>query len=391
MKKILVITPRFPFPVVGGDKLRIYQICKELSKYYSITLVTLCESKSEMSMVISDTVFDSIHRCFLPKWKSYLSVVSRFILNEPMQVSYYKSRRFQRMVKGLAIDHDVVVPHLIRVSDYVKDLDMPKILEMTDALSLNYKRVSETESYAGLKGLIYRLERKRVERYEKDIPKYFNYVSFISEYDKSFLYSNDSEVCQKVVVSSNGVDITALPYNFVTGSNKLIFIGNMHSAQNFDAAYFFAEKVMPELSKICKFEFHVIGKIPERYEAQLKSLNNVIVTGSVDNVCEYAHGALAAICSVRLGAGVQNKILEYMALGVPTISTSIGLEGLEAQVGQDILIADTVEDFIKHILLLKNDCSYSENIAICAHNYVSNNHSWSSKLQPIVKAVGSIG
>ncbi|ELJ8838865.1 glycosyltransferase [Vibrio parahaemolyticus] len=387
-KKILVITPRFPYPVIGGDRLRIYELCKELSKHYSITLLSLCESKKEMQYhVPNDGVFVEVRRHYLPKWRSYLNCLLALPTKTPLQVAYYKSRSFHRLVDCLSEHHDLILPHLIRTAEYAKDLKQKKIVEMTDAISMNYLRVSQVKNSSGLKGVIYRLERNRLNRYEKEITKYFDYSVFVSKIDKEFLFSDNERLLSKALVCSNGVDLTKLPYQFSPTKKKLVFIGNMYSAQNFDAAYWFAKEVLPEVRRYGDYQFHVIGKIKPDCHKKLAKIEGVVVTGSVENVVDHTQGAIAGICSVRLGAGVQNKILEYMALGIPTISSSTGLEGLFAVNGKDILIADSVEDYVRYVLKLENDIAFAENISECAYEYVQEQHSWSGKLKPLLNKV----
>ena len=120
------------------------------------------------------------------------------------------------------------------------------------------------------------------------------------------------------------------------------------------------------------------------------NLPNVEVTGAVDDIVPYAKSAFAGICSVRLAAGVQNKILEYMALGIPTITTSTGLEGLDAKPDIDILVADTPQQYIEHILNLSNDPQLATAIAKSAQEYVIDYHSWTSKLEPFKNTVDKL-
>lgn len=388
MKKILVITPRFPYPVIGGDRLRIYEVCKELAKHYELTLVSLCDNQLEMSYSVpKNEIFKNVHRVYLPKWKSYLNCLLSLPTSQPLQVAYYQSREFRSLIKMLSKSHDMILPHLIRTAEYAKNLDVKKILEMTDAISMNYTRVSQIKNNSGLKGLIYRIEKDRLNKYEKSIAAYFDCNVFVSQIDRDFLYFDIPEVIDKTLVCSNGVDLSKLPYRFIPGGNKLVFIGNMYSAQNFDAAYWFAKNVLPIIRQHGDYEFHVIGKIPADCRKKLTQITGVVVTGAVDSVVEHAKGALAGICSVRLAAGVQNKILEYMALGIPTITSSTGLEGLFAKEGECILVADSPDCYVKHILELKNDMRLAEVIAQNALRYVKEHHSWDVKLKPLVEKV----
>ncbi|WMN68084.1 glycosyltransferase family 4 protein [Vibrio parahaemolyticus] len=385
--KMMVITPRFPYPVIGGDRLRIFELCRELSKKYSITLVSLCESESDMKLSLpQDGVFDEVHRVLLPKWKSYFNCVKAIPTQKPLQVAYYECTEFSSLINKLAPEFDIVLAHLVRVADYAKDLNCIKILEMTDAISMNYRRFIDNKNSTGLKGLIYKFEYKRLNRYEKSITEQFDLSVLVSEHDKDFLFSN-SKLSDKVLVCSNGVDLSKLPYEFSPSSKEIIFIGNMFSSQNFDAAYWFASQVMPILIQRGDFKFKVIGRIRDDAKARLLKLDNVIVTGAVDDIVGHARGALVGVCPVRLAAGVQNKILEYMALGIPSITSSIGLEGLFAREGESILVADDPNDYVNHILELESNATLAKSISTNAVNYVKEQHSWSGKLAPFIDRI----
>ena len=392
MKKILVLTPRFPYPVIGGDRLRIYEICKELSRNYELTLVSLCDTNEELDMETpDDNIFSSIYRVYLPKWKSYINTLLAIPSNTPLQVAYYKSSEYSKLISSLCSQHDFILPHLIRVAGYVKNVDKPKVLEMTDAISMNYNRVSTVKgNNSGFKGLIYRIERKRLNKYEKHISKYFDHTVFVSQFDVDYLYPSDQKLKEKAVVCTNGVDLSKFPYDYNPVEKKLIFIGNLMSEQNFDAAYFFSSKVLPKLRLYGDYQFHIIGRISDEKRSKFKGFDGVFVTGSVDSIPDYSKGALAGICSVRLAAGVQNKILEYMALGIPTVSSSIGLEGLNAIDGESILIANTADEYVQKILSIENNKELALSISEKAYSYVKHEHSWASKLKPYFSIINNL-
>ncbi|MCC8459729.1 glycosyltransferase family 4 protein, partial [Photorhabdus aegyptia] len=190
------------------------------------------------------------------------------------------------------------------------------------------------------------------------------------------------------LVCSNGVDLSRLTYRFCPNRKKeIIFIGNMNSVQNYDAVLWFSNDVLPLLRQHGDYQLKIIGRIKKEYINRLKSMNGIIITGLVEDISKHARGAIAGICSVRLAAGVQNKILEYMALGIPTISTSIGLEGLDAIPDKDIIIANSPEEYVKSILKLEKDKNYAKNISISAFNYVNIYHSWHKKLEPLLRKI----
>ena len=117
----------------------------------------------------------------------------------------------------------------------------------------------------------------------------------------------------------------------------------------------FAEAVLPLLRKRADYRFRIVGSIAPALAEQFRAYDGVDVTGRVESVAQAAADGAIGVCPMRIGAGVQNKILEYMALGLPVVTTSLGYEGLGAESGRDLLIADTPGEFVSRIERLVAD------------------------------------
>jgi len=388
-KRLLILTPRFPYPVVGGDRLRIYQVCKALSKRFSLTLLSLCETDAEMVMPLpADGVFDRVERVFLSRSRSYLNTLLALGTATPLQVAYYRSSDFAKAVDRLMPEHDGVLSHLIRCAEYVKGSDKPRILEMTDAISLNYERVRQLKNAGGLKAQIYRLESRRLLAYERRIVDAFDLTVLVSETDKVHLVGAQHD---KVMVCSNGVALEHLPFRERHDSQPVIvYIGNMASVQNMDACLYFARDVMPLVTQRVRATFRVVGRISDADAARLRAFPNVEVTGPVDDMAAAVEDARLGVCPVRLAAGVQNKVLEYMALGLPVVTSSIGLEGFEAQPERDLVVADTPAEYAETIGRIWNNDEMKAKLAINGHRYVNAHHQWSSRLAPMVNRISEL-
>lgn len=387
MKKILILTTRYPYPVIGGDRLRIYQICKLLSRQFQLTLLSLCESKSELEMAFpEDGVFHSIERVLMPRWRSWLNCFAALPTDMPLQIAYYRNAEFFKRATILHSEHDATLAHLIRASDAVRHLPGPKFLEMTDAISLNYERIRSTgHSKNDWRSHVFSLESRRLRRYEQEIVDLFDRSFLVSEIDRKFLFDNQKSRLDRVSVCSNGVDLSGLPFQFSENGRDIVFIGNMFSLQNLDAVNFMALEILPRIrANRSDVSLRLIGRIREDDAVRLKQMDGVIVTGEVPDVAVEARNAGVGVCPLRLGAGVQNKVLEYMALGLPTVSTSLGLEGFRAKDGQDLLIANDAVGLAEAVLRLLNDRDEAKTMAEAARKYVEQNHSWDSQLAPLV-------
>lgn len=392
---LLVVTPRFPYPVVGGDRLRIFSICQVLSEHFDLTLLSLCESRAELRAPLPrDGVFKQVERLHMPRWRSWLHCLAALPTRTPLQVAYYALPRLAERMRALAPAHDGMLLHLIRAADMARDLPGPKFLEMTDAISLTYRRMRGVEAHRRrLASYIYRLEEPRLHAYEREIVHSFDHTFLVSEADRQFLFSNDGAALARVSVVGNGVDGRRLPWRFDEAGRDLVFIGNMETLPNRDAVEFLAADILPRVRRSHPdARLRVIGRIGARERERLARLDHVVVVGEVADVAPAARGGGVGVCAMRMGAGIQNKVLEYMALGLPTVSTAIGLEGLAARPGVEAEAADDAEGFARHVAALLSDRARARAMAVAARRYVEERHGWAAVVEPMVRVIsGDLG
>lgn len=387
---LLILTPRFPYPVVGGDRLRIYQLCRALASHYRLTLLSLCDCQAEMDMPLpEDGVFYRVERVFLSKWRSWFNCALALPRRLPLQVAYYRHEGFRRRAVELMAEHDGALAHLIRVGDAIKDVPGVKFLEMTDAISLNYNRIRKTHhSKNDFRARVYALEADRLREYEEETVEHFDHSFLVSEIDRQYLFCEQPDKLKRVSVFSNGVALDSMPYQFDAAGRDIIFIGNMFSLQNFDAALYMASEVLPLVRRAHPdVRLRLIGRVQPEKAAELATIDGVDVTGEVPNVAEAARGGAVGVCPLRLGAGVQNKVLEYMALGLPVVSTPIGLEGFSAGEGTELLVGNDSSTFAAQVVRLISDRTSASVMAESARRYVESHHSWEAMLDPLIKVI----
>lgn len=365
--RILVLTPRYPYPLVGGDKIRIYHIIKVLKEAgHELTLLSFVENQQETSLAqekeLTD-IFFSIHTAVLPKWRSHLNAFWGLIRGKPLQTSYYHSKEMQSLVdKEFSMgDYDAVLVHLIRMAPYVIGRSgVYKVLEMTDALSLNYQRSREQGS-KGFLGKVYAIEEKRARDYERECIKRFDATVVVSNVDRDYLVRETGEEAQKKVrVVPHGAQDAF--FQKITNNYEpdlIVFIGNLRTHQNNDAVLYFVQKIYPRIkAQQPKAKFRIVGADPSNNIKLLDKKNGIEVTGKLESVYAYIRDACVSVAPIRIGAGVQGKVLESMAMGVPVVATSIAVKGIEGGMrNEHFLVADEPKAFADAVLELMNDKS----------------------------------
>mgnify|MGYP001275857119 CR=1 FL=1 len=249
-----------------------------------------------------------------------------------------------------------------------------------DALSKGLERRSQNAKW--IKKYIFESEYKRLMNYENSIFEYFEYHTIISKQDKQYIFhKNRSEI----EIIPNGVDETFLEID--TSQIKtvdLVFIGNMSYPPNVTAAQFIVNELLPLLSSETKVK--IAGSNPAKEVIRLSS-NQVEITGYVDNIKNAYRSAKIFVAPMFLGTGLQNKLLESMALGVPCITTSLANNALGATPEKEILIADSAEEFAFQIKRLNENAHLKQEIIENGCSFIVKNYEWSKVTDKLVQLI----
>ena len=371
--RLLMLAPRFPYPPLGGDKQFLLHTARAL-RGFRITLLSFCATRHEMRYEPEDDTFAEIHRVFLPKWRSVPNVLPALSGSEPLQLAYYWSKAFQRRVNELLPKHDVVLAHLIRTAQYVADVDVriPRVLMMSDAISMTYARMSNLTGTSRLWRALYRTEFDRLFAYERACAARFDQVWLHSDVDRQFLGLDP----QRVRIVPMGIDLDEFPFNAEAHGDVIAFVGNMSSNMNRDACLHFIRDLLPALRQRAHVRLRVIGGCPDAVRSELSRYPGVEVTGAVRRIADAVGGAFCGVCPVRGGAGIQNKVLNYMALGLPCVTSEIGLEGIPAADGRDLFVYRTPDEAIGLILRLHSDAGLRRESAANARRLIENKFDW---------------
>jgi glycosyltransferase involved in cell wall biosynthesis len=371
--KLFMIISRFPFPLEKGDKLRAYYQLRELSKDFRIHLVCLTASTVSDEHLKKINVFcEELYVFRLTKpgifWRLFLQLFS----DKPFQVAYFYTYRIHKKIKKLlsSIKPDHIYCQLIRTSEYVKNYHVcPKTIDYMDALSVGMERRSSLT--AGIKMFALKEEAKRLRAYERTVFDYFENQIIISEQDRSFIAHPERN---KISIVPNGIDQSFFEEKSIEPEFDLVFIGNLSYPPNVEAACFLAKTLLPQLPDR---KMLLAGATPLPRISKLSSKSkNITVLGWTEDIRDIYRRGKIFVAPLNIGTGMQNKLLEAMALGVPTVTTSLVNNAIGGRHGEHLLVADDLSDMLNCVIELENDQELRNRLIKNARDFVKERYSW---------------
>lgn len=410
-KTALYVTTRLFWPPDSGRKVTLYQYCKGMSEQlgYEVHVYSFLEGDQSPEMVDEKPSFISSVTTAksVGIWgKACNAARAATDSSMPLQCCLFLSKENQRALKELIdkIAPDVILVDMVRLAPYtlsLSNIDSAIVVNFDDLLSKRYVRqqgetsgnvlgkfgVSASKALTGivngrLKNQILKIEARRVAKAENKYAEQADACLFVSPIEAAEL---DSRIGEKKCFSATmGAEVGALSDWRPRPEFEFGFVGNMHTSANQDSLRYLADKVLPLLpeKRLC-----VIGVCPDEVKREYKDRNDIEFTGRVSSVEEKLKRCAMLLAPFAYGTGIKTKVLEAMGVGVPVVTNSIGLEGIAAREGTDVLCADTPEGLAKAAEEILKDDKLRKQIALSGYKYVKENHSWEKSISDLGKCL----
>lgn len=375
--KILYLSLRFPYPPYSGDKIRTYNVLKNLSRKHSVSFISFVQSPQETNFTGELLNYcQQVKTVEFSKLKAYANCLLYFSFPEPFEVVYWHSQEMQRQLDKMlnSDDFDIIHVQFFRMAQYVvKYTGISKVLDSCDSYALNLSRRARLDR--SLSWPLIKVEANRVKTYEVEIAKYFDSVTMVSQLDMGCLRSVNGVIPLSVVPM--GVDLNYYQPSHEEYEPNLLFTGTIKYFPNKDSILYFYNEIFPIIkASVPNVKFYIVGNLPPKKIRKLMSDRDVIVTGRVPDVRPYFAKSAVFVCPLRSGSGMQTKILEAMAMGVPVVTTTMGFQSLDATAGKDIIIADDPVSFAQEVIRLLQDRELRQTIAENCRKLVEEKYGW---------------
>ena len=401
--RALVICHRIPYPPNKGDKIRSYNLIKYLKNFYEISLFFLIDDLKDIDGVKHlESMVNSVGFDVITPFKKKAAACTTLFTGTAASVRYFYSIKLQEAIDNLLETEvfDLICCFCSPTAEYIfrskhYDNGLNDIAWAMDLMDMDSEKwLDYAKNCKWPQALIYRMESKRLRRYEARIAQEFDRIFLVSEIEKDLFVSKIGEAkVGNVMALPNGVDLTYFDnsYKSQLKENKptLVFTGVMDYWPNVSGVTWFAKEIFPKVREVYpNCQFFIVGKNPVPEIKALGRLPGIIVTGFVKDVRDYLSIADVSIVPLKMARGIQNKILEAMAMAKPVVTTSKALEGIQATPGKEVLVSDSAQDFARYIIDLLSNPQLASTIGQNARAKVQSSYSWKVSHAILSKALG---
>lgn len=385
--KILFVVPNVPSFI----RPRPLNFIRRLSQIHDVSVLCLATNDLDDRFVSELRQHcQNVEVIKLCRWKSLWNCLLALFSSKSLRGAYFYSRRLRDCVKARVDRKEVDLIH----AEHLKSVPMVESVlgrvattfDAVDCVSMQQARCRKAIKNPWLK-LFFWIESKKNMHWETKAARRFNRVVISSPVDKEAFPVPD-RLRGNIDVITNGVDLEHFGFQqFEPQKNLLVFCAKLDYFPNQDAALYFTQSVWPVLrARRPELQLEIVGSRPPRSLRRLDGKDNIRVIGSVPDVKPYLGRAWVALCPIRIRAGIQSKVLEAMALGVPVVASRICLPGLALEAGKHLLVADAPGEFVAAVELLLDNVTLRDKLVQAARTYVERQHNWTGCVAALCNA-----
>jgi len=376
--KIFVLLSRIPWPLEKGDKLRAYNQIKQLAAGNEIILCALnSDPKADKQAAFKalQPYCRSVNFIDLSGIGIGLNLIWAWLSGKPLQTGYFYNANAAGKIHKLIKQHkpDVLYGQLLRVAEYIRYEKLPKALDYQDIFSKGMQRRFEIAPW--LLKPFFKMEYTRLMHYEAAVFDDFELKTIISLPDKILIPHPDRD---KILVVPNGVDHDFFKPIETTKKFDLVFTGNMAYPPNVNAAEYLALEILPLVwEKFPDTKLLIAGATPDKKVKALAS-DRIIVSGWMDDIRMAYAESKVFIAPMRIGTGLQNKLLEAMSMLLPCVTTTLANGALGAVDREELIVGNDPCELANAVIFLLSEEENAKKIAKKGYDFVHRNFDWKS-------------
>lgn len=380
---ILFLTPRFPYPLIGGDRLKAYHTISYLAKSHNVTVISFYQGDSiphEYVKAIED-LGAKIRVIKLSPIRAALSSLVRNNPLNPLEINYYTQPQFREAVLEEISNSkiDLAISFFMRTAEYIKNNTNIKKVLMAEDCRVLYQQRSYQESKNLLQKAIRLFEYQTLKKYEPNILKHFDITTLVTQNDINAIKSHSPNAVLRLL--SNGTDTDLFcPPSPNSKRSGILFSGKLDVWANVLMVQKIVTEIMPLIwNRLPNAKLTIAGANPSNEIMQYQS-ERINILPNVPSMVSILQSASVFLHPHAGGTGIQNKLLEAMACGTPVVTTPIGNQGIEANNQYEVLLGNTPQELANLTVSLLNNSELANSISHNCRQLIIKKHSWQSVL-----------
>jgi glycosyltransferase involved in cell wall biosynthesis len=414
--RILSLTQIVPYPPDSGPKIKTWHVlCYLAEQGHEITLATFVRPEEEQFVPELKRVCAQVHTVPIrrSRLRDVFYMAGSQLSGRPFLIERDDLAEMRSLVEGLLLrgGYDYALADQLTMTQFLipnrdgkrlQSDSSPRPQRIFDAHNATWTIVERMrQATPWYLRPVLQLEARRVKRYEGTLVLDFEHTFAVTSIDKQDLVNAASELspgseqssAQKITVIPIAVDTTRLaPIKRQTGSTNILTLGTLHYPPNADGIRWFATEVFPRITvQVPDATLTILGKNPPPDFLKMAEDNHgrITVTGYVPELTPYMQQAALMVIPVRAGSGMRVRILEALALAMPIVTTTVGLEGIDARNGEEVLVSDTPEDFAATVIRLMGDGDLQTKLAQNGRRLAERTYDWRVVLKRLDQVIKS--
>ncbi|MBC6990159.1 MULTISPECIES: glycosyltransferase [Hymenobacter] len=375
--KLLVLLSRFPYPLDKGDKLRAFHQLRYLARHHEICLFALTDEDVPQSAyeAVEPLCAGGLHVHRLRRPGIARNMARALATGRPFQVGYFYDKAAQDKLDEVRrqFQPEHIYCQLIRMAEYLRPIagQVPMTLDYMDVFSKGMER--RAEKAPAWQRPVFALEAARLRAYEAAAFEWFRHHTIISTQDRELI---DHPRREDIHVVLNGIDTRFFRPVQVRKEYELLFCGNMSYHPNVDAAVFLAEEILPLVRRAHPRARLLIAGTTPAARVQALASECVTISGWLADIREAYATARVFVAPMRTGTGLQNKLLEAMAMRLPCVTTPLANNALRGTPGEHLLVAQSAAELAASISELLSKSAHADALARRGLAFVSEHYNW---------------
>lgn len=388
--RILYLSQRVPYPPNRGDKITTWRNVSYLARQHEVTIGAFAhdDRDREAAETLRGMGF-RVHAVDLDMGRAKLRSLPLFLTGRPLTLGVYGSRALQAVVDAEMPTTDLAMAYSSSMGAYLLPHEGKRRVQFVCELDSD-----KWAQYAGFTSFpmswVYAREARTLLAFERELCGRTDMNTLVTPVEQDIFRERIPGAPNMVM--RNGVDLEVFhPGDNAPEPGHLVFTGVMDYFPNVDGCVWFADEVLPELRKRHpEARFSIVGSSPSKEIRALASRPGVEVTGFVPETRDWLARAQLAVAPLRIARGIQNKVLEAMAMGLPVVGTTNATQGVEGEHGRDFLVADTARDLIETCDRMLADPATCAELGARARAFVEANYDWEEVLRPLGELVDEL-